>query len=163
MSKKVAGVISDEYTAVHHTFTIERTYPHAPARVFAAFADQATKRRWFVEGEGWEIFEFTSDFRVGGTEVSRFSFKGGPEVRNDTHYQDIVPNRRMVFTYKMAVGPKPLSVSLATIELLPADGGTRLTYTEQGTFLDGADSAKGREEGCAWLFGRLADELARGA
>ena len=29
--------------------------PHSAARVFAAFSDTATKRRWFAEGEGWQI------------------------------------------------------------------------------------------------------------
>jgi hypothetical protein len=33
---------------VHSTFAIERTYPVALSRVFAAFADGATKRRWFA-------------------------------------------------------------------------------------------------------------------
>lgn len=35
----------------HGTFTIERDYDASPARVFAAFANQATKRRWFAEGK----------------------------------------------------------------------------------------------------------------
>ena len=55
-----------------------------PARVFFAFADKATKRRWLIEGEGWEIYEFSADFRVGGGDMSRFSYKGSPEIRNDT-------------------------------------------------------------------------------
>ena len=49
-------------TVVHSTFSVERTYPASPSRVFSAFADQATKRRWFAEGEGWEVQEFASDF-----------------------------------------------------------------------------------------------------
>jgi uncharacterized protein YndB with AHSA1/START domain len=44
--------MSDEYFVAHSTFTIERTYPVSPARVFFAFADKATKRRWLIEGEG---------------------------------------------------------------------------------------------------------------
>ena len=40
---------------VHASFTIERSYAASPARVFAAFADPAQKRRWFAEGEGWEL------------------------------------------------------------------------------------------------------------
>ncbi len=34
----------------HATFRVERSYPTPPARVFAAFANPATKRRWFAEG-----------------------------------------------------------------------------------------------------------------
>src|SRR5687767_7881596 len=111
---------------VHSTFSVERTYPSPPARVFAAFSNQATKRRWFVEGEGWEIDEFSLDFRVGGRETSRFRFKGGPPMGNDTIYLDIVPDRRIVFTYTMTVSAKPISVSLATVEITPTGDGARL-------------------------------------
>ncbi|HXJ21838.1 MAG TPA: hypothetical protein VMT03_16555 [Polyangia bacterium] len=38
---------------VHTTFTLERTYPAAPSRVFAAFADPEVKARWFIGPEGW--------------------------------------------------------------------------------------------------------------
>jgi uncharacterized protein YndB with AHSA1/START domain len=31
----------------HATFVIERRYDASPARVFAAWADPAAKRRWF--------------------------------------------------------------------------------------------------------------------
>jgi uncharacterized protein YndB with AHSA1/START domain len=57
---------------VHSSFVVEHTYPASAARVFAAFSNPATKRRWFAEGEGWQIDEFNVDFRVGGRETSRF-------------------------------------------------------------------------------------------
>jgi uncharacterized protein YndB with AHSA1/START domain len=151
---------ANQSTVVHSTFSIERTYPSPPARVFAAFSDQATKRRWFVEGEGWEIDEFTMDFRVGGREVSRFRFKGGAPMGNDTVYLDIVPDQRIVFAYTMTVGDKRISVSLATVEIAPSGDGTRLVYTEQGAFLDGADATARREHGSRALLDRLGEELA---
>ena len=76
--------MSNESSVVHSTFSIERAYAATPSRVFFAFADQQTKRRWFAEGEGWEIHEFTADFEVGGYERSWFSFRGGAEIRNVT-------------------------------------------------------------------------------
>ena len=149
----------DQYSVHHSTFSIERVYPVPPARVFAAFANEASKRRWFAEGEGWEVFEYRLDFRVGGSEVSRFNFRGGPEIRNDTIFQDIIDDRRIVFVYRMAIESKPLSASLATVELVPSGNGTLLTYTEQGAYLDGADPARGREEGSRELMEKLAIEL----
>lgn len=39
-------------SVVHSTFSLERVYDASPSRVFAAFEDLPTKRRWMVEGEG---------------------------------------------------------------------------------------------------------------
>ena len=94
--------VKDEHSVIHSTFTIERTYPQSPAQVFHAFADKATVRRWRVDGDGFAIAEFSFDFRIGGGEVSRFSYAGGPEVRLDAQFQDIVPDQRIVFSYRMA-------------------------------------------------------------
>ena len=62
-------------TTIHHgTFTIERTYKAPQALVFRAFEDTDAKRRWFAQGDddNWQIESFETDFRVGGTERSRF-------------------------------------------------------------------------------------------
>jgi uncharacterized protein YndB with AHSA1/START domain len=144
---------------VHSTFSLERVYDAVPAQVYAAFADLSTKRRWMVEGEGWEVDEYTMDFRVGGIELGQFRYRGGPVIRNNTVYQDIVPDQRIVFAYTMTVDDRRISASLATVELLPIDERTRLTYTEQGAYFDGADGPREREEGSRGLLESLAQEL----
>lgn len=145
----------------HGNFTIERNYPAAPKKVFAAFANEASKRRWFAEVEGFETFEYKLDFRVGGAELSRFRFGQGPEVWLRATYHDIVADRRIILTYAMGIGEAPFSVSLTTT-LFEANGtGTRMTFTEQGAYLDKAEAVKGREVGTRDLFERLAGELER--
>ena len=156
---QTAAASTNQNSIVHSTFCVERNYPQTPARVFHCFADKEMVRRWRVEGEGCLVHEFTFDFRVGGSEVSRFSFMGGPEIRLDAQFQAIVPDQRIVFTYRMSMGAVPLSASLTTVELVPSGGGTRLVFTEQGAYFDGVDSAKGREEGCRALLEKLAAEL----
>jgi uncharacterized protein YndB with AHSA1/START domain len=148
-------------SVVHSTFTIERTYPASPSRVFSAFADIALKRRWFTEGEDVTVEEYTLDFRVGGREVKRFRAKGGFLCRNDTIYQDIVPDVRIVFAYTMAVGDIRISASLVTIELAPAGDVTRLTFTEQAAFFEGADGPAIREAGWRALLGKLGDAVGK--
>ena len=150
-----------ERSVQHATFTIERVYGASAARVFKAFADPAAKRRWFVEGEGWDVEEFTMDFRVGGEERGRFRFRGGPLIRNDTVYQDIVPDRRIIVAYTMTVGENRISASLATMQFDPAAAGTRLTFTEQGAYLDGYADAAEREQGFRGLLDQLEAELKR--
>jgi uncharacterized protein YndB with AHSA1/START domain len=163
--------MAEQASVVHSTFKIERVYPAAASRVFSAFADPATKRRWFAEGEGSEVQEFTPDFRVGGRESTRLRFKGNPalpgappagtEFRNDTVYQDIVPDRRIVLAYTMAVGGRRISASLATVEFVPEGDGTRLVFTEQGAFFEGSDGPELREKGWLALLDALGAELRR--
>jgi uncharacterized protein YndB with AHSA1/START domain len=147
---------------VHRTISLERTYPSSPARVFAAFARPETKRRWFVEGEGFDVDEFTLDFRVGGFERSRFrslDSAAAPPTRNDMLYLDVVSDERIVFAYSLARGEVPFSASLATVELAAVDGGTRLLLTEQTAFLDGVDGTESRRSGWGTLLDRLGDAL----
>jgi uncharacterized protein YndB with AHSA1/START domain len=92
-----------ERTVVHDTFVTERTYDRPPNRVFAAWQDPATKREWFVESGGWRIEEYELDFRVGGREHGRFRDSSGQETRSDMVYLDIVPDRRIVMAYTMAI------------------------------------------------------------
>ena len=145
--------------AVFDTFDIDRKYKASPERVFAAWADPAQKRRWFVEGENWTIDSYEVDFREGGHERSRFRFKDGPVITNDTVFHDIVPNRRIVSSYGMTMAGKRFSVSLSTLEIEPSGSGTRLRYTEQAAFFEGGDGAERRREGCAELLEKLAAEL----
>ena len=161
MNQMNKAPLKEQNSVTHSTFSIERFYPQSPARVFFAFTNKEMVRRWRVEGEGWKIYEFTFDCRIGGSEVSRFSYKNSPEIRLDAQFQDIVPDRRIVFVYRMAMGQTPLSASLTTVELVPSGNGTRLTYTEQGAFFDGVDSVQGREDGTRGLLEKLAEELQR--
>jgi len=155
----------NEQSVIHSTFVIERSYPAAPERVFAAFADPAKKRRWFVEGDHHDVEHYELDFRVGGQEKASFRMKEGTPIAgmtltNYTSYQDIVSNRRVVFASTMALDAKNISVSLVTVEFLPSETGTDLTCTHQGVFFEGADGPEMREEGWRKLLERLTRELA---
>lgn len=147
----------------HTTFTIERTYDATPAQVFNAFADPEIKARWFTgpDDSGPESRE--PDFRIGGREINRGSAPDGSEYTFQAHYMDIVPDSRIVYAYDMHIGRTRISASLATVELRPSDGGTRLVYTEQGAFLDGLDTAEARSGGTGTLLDALGAELTRQA
>jgi uncharacterized protein YndB with AHSA1/START domain len=150
-----------ERSVTHGTFAIERVYDASPVRVFKAWADPAIKARWFVGPSDWKVLERSIDFRVGGKE--RLSGRKGSGVVStfDAVYHDIVPDQRIIYCYDMRLDDVHISASLATVELVPAGGGTRLTFTEQVVFLDGYDDTGSRERGTRMLLEQLGGELQR--
>jgi uncharacterized protein YndB with AHSA1/START domain len=147
-------------SVTHATFTIERVYDASPAQVFKANSEQASKRRWFAEGEGFSVQKYELDFRVGGVELCRSRYGEGDPMTFDGVFQDIVPDERIIIAYSMTIGGKRISSSLATTQLRPEGKKTRLVFTEQGAYLDGHDNIKDREEGSRQLLEALAKEIA---
>jgi uncharacterized protein YndB with AHSA1/START domain len=155
----MTGSNQTTHSVKHATFTIERTYAAAPARVFTALSTKEAKGKWFSGPAEWTRSKWELDFRVGGREVSAAGPPGGPEHIFVAQYLDIVENARIIYAYDMFEGEKKLSVSLATFELAPAGKGTRLTLTEHGAFLDGHEDPAQREHGTRWLLDKLGETL----
>jgi uncharacterized protein YndB with AHSA1/START domain len=143
-------------SAEHATFVIERTYDAPPARVFAAWSSREAKSRWFGAPD---VAAYTLDFRVGGGESNRGGPHEGTVYTYESTYHEIVPDERIVYSYTMDAGETRISVSVATVEFAPAGGGTTLTLTEQGVFLDEGDTPAVREGGTKALLDALGDAL----
>ena len=106
----------------HGTFTVTRTYPVRPERVFAAWSSRESKARWFG-APGTASYEL--DFRVGGTEVNRGGPPGGPVYTYKATYRDIVPDERIVYGYVMEADGTLISVSVTTVEFTAGTGRAR--------------------------------------
>jgi uncharacterized protein YndB with AHSA1/START domain len=137
-----------ERPVIHDMFEIERTYPASPSRVFAAFASKEAKEAWADTGDlsepGAGAGDTEFDFRVGGHERFGFGYQG-ISYRYDACYYDIVPDQRIIYSYEMYADDARISVSVATIKFAATAGGTALTWTEQGAYLDGFDGAEASE------------------
>ena len=145
-------------SAQHGTIRLERRYKASPNRVFAAWAEPRARAKWDVPGR-WVIAEQTFDFREGGRELKRFGPTDDPRLVADTLYLDIVPQRRIVFSYSMTSRGTPISVSLTTIEISANGRNTHLLLTEQAVVLDGNDNAAHREEGLASMLDKIGETL----
>jgi len=145
-----------ERSALHDTFRIDRHFDAEPARVFRAFADSSAKAKWF--GSPADTRRESFDFREGGREAMESVFENARYGYLAT-YTDIVPDERIVYTYEMTMNGRRISVSVATIELRAAGGGTDFTLTEQGVYLDGLDNSAQRKQGTEDLLDALAKTL----
>jgi uncharacterized protein YndB with AHSA1/START domain len=146
-----------ERSIAHGSFTVTRTYPAKPSRVFKAWANPEFKRKWFgtpKENDAADIFEF----KVGGREYNEGRM-GNDLYTFDVRYQDIIPDQRIVYTYEMKMNGERISVSLATVEIEPDGDGTKMTVVEHGAFLDGLDNVNQRQEGTEYLMTALGKSL----
>lgn len=144
----------------HTSFVIEREFAAPPARVFRGWSTLELKRRWTDCHPDVATRTHTMDFRVGGDEQVEMRFPDGRGSAARFHYFDIVPDRRIVYGYDLAMDGRRVSVSLVTIAFEPFDAGTRMRYTEQVALLDGAADLAERIEGTHEGLDRLARLLA---
>ena len=147
----------------HRSFVIERRFDDDPSQVYRAWVEPAAKARWFAgPADKWAEEVREMDVRVGGRDRLIGKFADGSESRFEAQYFEVVPDRRLVYTYDMYWQGKKISVSLASVEFVLAGKGTKLVVTEQHAFLDGYEDAGSRERGTRVLMDNLAVALAGG-
>lgn len=149
------------------TFTMEREFPVAPARVYAAFADPNIKRHWFAESAHHQVEEFTMQFEVGGRELASYRFNPGTPfagvlLESSGVFLDLLPGQRIVNAATMAIGGRRISASIHTFEFSEtASGATWMVFTHQAAFFEGADGPEMRRAGWQQLFEQLHARLAK--
>ncbi|WP_461163714.1 SRPBCC family protein [Arthrobacter sp. R4-81] len=139
----------------HASFTLERKLNAPPSRVFRAFSDFASKKKWFGGPPAWVQGESSLDFREGGRETDVGGPEGGFVSTMHATYHDIVQDERIVYSYEMLIDGQRMSVSLSSVELEPDGSGTKLTLTEQGVYFTSEDDVEGRKEGTEGLLDAL--------
>ena len=139
----------------HATFTMERTYPASPERVFAAWSDPEAKKRWLAGPDS----ELDLDFRVGGTETIRGRHGDGPLLTFTSTFDDIVPNERIVYTSTMSAEQTLTTISITTVEFVPDGAATTMVLAQQGTYLDGHEEPSWREQGTSDQLDALSAEF----
>jgi uncharacterized protein YndB with AHSA1/START domain len=144
-----------ERSAEHATFVVQRVYDASPDRTFAAWSDPQAKARWYNGSEG----DYELDFRVGGWERHQGTAPDGRPYAYQALFWDIVAGQRILYTYDMLLDEVRISVSVATVEFKPERDGTRLVFTEQGTYLDGHEIPAQREHGMGSLLDSLGEWL----
>ena len=112
--------------------SITRRYPVAPEKVWRAWTDPQALSRWFGPGGPDSVTRADMDVRVGGRYHIVFHTPDGEDHDVSGVYQEVVANRRLVFTWAWKSTPE--RVSQVSIELRPVPEGTELHFVHEMFF-----------------------------
>ena len=115
------------------SLTLTRSYAVPPERVWLAWTDPQALKRWFGPGGEDPVSFAHLDVREGGRFRIVFGGPDGKAHEVQGAYQEVVRNRRLVFTW---VWPNstPERESLITLEFRAAGRGTELVFTQERFF-----------------------------
>jgi uncharacterized protein YndB with AHSA1/START domain len=120
--------VTNAYTDAETTLRLSRTYPAPRERVFAAWLDAETMRR-FLGPRETACEEVVTDARVGGGYHIVMNTGEGPWTVRGT-YLEIRPPERIVFTWSWDEDDAALAhESRVTLEFFAHDDGTELVLT----------------------------------
>jgi uncharacterized protein YndB with AHSA1/START domain len=135
------------------TVRVTHRFAQKPERVFDAWLDPKTARKWLFATTTGTITRCDIDARVGG----RFSIVrvDGEEFEHVGEYLEIDRPRRLVFTFGVPrLSPEMTRV---VIEIAPSGAGCELTLTNEGVL---ADYGERNKEGWGMILGNLEKSLA---
>jgi uncharacterized protein YndB with AHSA1/START domain len=132
------------------SLTIVRCINGPPAKVYAAWTEPALMVRWWGP-DGGPVLSAEADPRVGGRFRVAFQTLNGENHVCSGEYREVVPDRKLIFTWQWITMPE--RQSLVEITLRPIAGGTELTITHSQFFDEAA------RDGHAWGWNGAFDKL----
>lgn len=130
---------------------IQRSYAVAPEKVWRAWTDPQALTKWFGPGEPSSVTVADVDVRVGGRYHIAFKTLDGEEHDVSGVYQEVLENRKLVFTWAWKSTPE--RVSLVTVSLATTPEGTELSFLHE-RFFDQA-ACDSHQRGWTGTFAKL--------
>ena len=116
---------TEDKTSLH----IRRVYEASVAAVWAAWTDPEQMKQWMGPNDAPREAEVTMDVRVGGRYRTVMYSPDGETHRVGGVYREVVPNRKLVYTWAWESTPE--RESLVTIEFKPSGDGTEVVLAHQ--------------------------------
>jgi len=110
-----------------------RNYPVAPEKVWRAWTDPQAVRKWWGPTSGEPVSLAELDVRVGGRFRIAFGGADGRMHECAGEYREVVPNRKLVFTWSWPRST-PDRISLVTVIFKAVNGGTELDFRHEQFF-----------------------------
>lgn len=141
-------------TAALPSVTIVRRFKASPAKVYAAITQPEQMMRWWGPDAG-PTLRAEADVRPGGRFSIVFRMLNGQEHNPTGVYLEVVPDKKLVFTWEWPGMPE--RKSLVTFVLEPCDGGAELTLIHEQ--LPDEATRTSHEAGWGGLLDQLTDFL----
>lgn len=130
--------------------TIVRRIRATPTRIWAAITQPDQMMLWWGPDAG-PTLNVVADVRPGGRFSVVFRLLNGEEHNPTGIYQEVVPERKLSFTWDLPAVSEP--TSLVTFLLEPFDGGTVVTLTHE--HLPNEAERESHEQGWRGLLDKL--------
>ena len=136
---------------------LDRHYDAAPEEVWRAWTEPEEMKRWWGPGRNDVVHLAEADVRVGGSFRVAFTSDSDEMLEVSGVYSEIVPHRKLAFTWAWKSAPEQESRVTVTFE--PSGGGTDLTLLHEQFFDAGARDA--HEEGWSNALAKIDAVIAR--
>jgi uncharacterized protein YndB with AHSA1/START domain len=123
------------------SLALVRKLDAAPAKVWRALTEPEMLKRWMAPDDAFKVPVAETQVRVGGRYHIVMISPDGEEHDVSGVYREIVPNKKLVYTWAWKTTPE--RESIVTIELRSAGSGTELTLRHE-QFAD--EEARNRHE-----------------
>ena len=138
------------------SLNLRRHYPVAPEKVWRAWTDPEALKRWWGPGGNEPVSLAQLDVRVGGRFRIIFGGPQGTEHEVTGVYKEVVPNRKLSFTWHWP-NSTPERVSVVTIIFQEVNGETDLMFRHEQFFDEAARD--GHKRGWTGALDKLAHYL----
>lgn len=132
------------------SLTLVRRIKAPPARVWAAITQPDPILQWWGPDAG-PTLSVVADVRPGGRFSVVFRLLNGDEHNPTGIYREVVPEKKLVFTWDLPGALEP--ESLVTFRIEPVEGGTELTLTHER--LPDQEARTSHEHGWSGLLDKL--------
>ena len=112
-----------------HQLEISRAFDVSRQRLYQAWSDAAVMQKWFCPGE-MTVPEASADCRVDGSYKIVMQQKDGVQHIVSGQYQQVVPDEKLVFTWKWQNSPHTSLVTVVFKDRSPSGSELHLTHTE---------------------------------
>lgn len=139
----------------NNALVLKQTFPGSCARVYDMWTSEELLKKWFCPGKDMTIPVAEVDVRAGGTYRIVMQNQDGETYSPSGVYEKVVPNEKLVFSWKWADSE---IITRVTIEFRAlGDEETELTLTHEG--FPEADMRDRHNKGWDGCLSRLSEAL----